>query len=434
MRGRLPVPRRMLILLLLRGGPQLLSSRISARREALLCTVHVWHARASAVGVAGGLSAAAEAGISSCTEEAVEGPTQALTHTLGAPGAGPDGPTRFLLQPSASALKGRGMGLKDVAQAGIKRARLTLFIYGKHITLLEAAFAPRVASRPGGLRLLPGPCSPFQSSSLLATYHRSRPRSPVLFWILLLLCVCMNFLLHGPQCDKVPTCSPCPLQTEALGNLTSKVVIFVLDLSTMLAANDWEAPRSLPAFPDDGKELSTSEELECAPLVDTPPWLTHSARCRGPADVAGLFHTSGHLELHPPPHEQWEPPPLRLPPVVTAPKGIAKAKPMPSSKGPLGSRGPAPAVVVATAAATIGLVWAPLPRRAGSLGSTSPACKRVGPLPLPVGGGMAIGASGTMLARGSPCVSGGAQRGATALSGLSPNVGRGAGGGGFPGG
>ena len=240
----------------------------------------------------------------------------------------------------------------------------------------------------------------------------------------------MNILLRGPQCDKVPICSPCTLQTEALGNLTSKVVIFALDPSTMLAANDWEAPRSLPAVSDDGEELSTSEELECAPLVDTPPWLTHSARCGGPADVAGLFHTSGHPELHPPPHEQWEPP-LRLPPVVTAPKGLAKAKPMPSPKGPLGSRGPAPSVVVAAAAATIGLVWAPLPRRAGSLGSTSPACERVGPLPLPVGGGMAIGASGTMLARGSPCASIGTQWGATALSDLSPNVGRGAGGGDF---
>ena len=47
---------------------------------------------------------------------------------------------------------------------------------------------------------------------------------------------------------------------------------------------------------------------------------------------------------------------------------------------------------------------------------------------------MAIGASGTMLARGSPRASVGTQWGATALTGLLPNVDRRAGGGNFPGG
>ena len=76
----------------------------------------------------------------------------------------------------------------------------------------------------------------------------------------------MNLLFLNPQCDKVPICSPSPLQNEALGNLTSKVVIFVDDLHTDLAATDWEAPTTSTAVSDNGEEAFTTEELEFAPL------------------------------------------------------------------------------------------------------------------------------------------------------------------------
>ena len=207
------------------------------------------------------------------------------------------------------------MELKDVAQAMVEMALGSHFVFGEHIALLEAATAPHEASRQESVCLLPWSCSLFLFSSLLATCHRSRHPGPVRVW-LLLLCACMNLLFLGPQFDKVPVCSPCPLQIEALGNLASEVEFFIDDLNTVLVAADWEALMKSTAVSYTGEEVFPAEELDHARLCDTFPAPKHGGAVPMVQVVdASLRHILLHPELLIMPKEQWEPFP-KVPPKV----------------------------------------------------------------------------------------------------------------------
>ena len=128
----------------------------------------------------------------------------------------------------------------------------------------------------------------------------------------------MNILFLGPQYDKVPVCSPCPLQIEALGNLASEVEFFIDDLNTVLVAADWEALMKSTAVSYTGEEVFPAEELDHARLCDTFPAPKHGGAVPMVQVVdASLRHTLLHPELLIMPKEQWDPFP-KVPPKVWA--------------------------------------------------------------------------------------------------------------------
>ena len=158
----------------------------------------------------------------------------------------------------------------DVAQAVVQTVRGSHLLFGKHVSLLDAAEAPREASREDNVCLLPWPCSLFRTSSLLATCRRYKHPGPVRFW-LLLLCACMNFLFLGAQLHKVPASSPCRLQLDALENLASEVDSFIGDLDDLFTEADWETMMKATAVSYTGEEVYPAEPLDPARLGDTFP-------------------------------------------------------------------------------------------------------------------------------------------------------------------
>ena len=128
----------------------------------------------------------------------------------------------------------------------------------------------------------------------------------------------MNLVFVGPQFDKVPVCSPCPLQIEALDNLASEVESFIDDLNTILVVAAWEGLMKSTAVSYTGEEVFPAEELHHTRLNDTFPAPKHGGAVPLVQVVdASRRHTLLHPELLIMPPEQWEPFP-KVPPKVWA--------------------------------------------------------------------------------------------------------------------